>query len=409
MKKILSIVLCCVIGVSAFAQRDLSQRHSKIGGKNVATLNLRPAEKMAMATDYNYRLASYNTDDNYIDCSYSYDSQHRLIAVHELVPSEYELIDSVRYNEQNQLVRLDGYQRMGNIWMNVYFIEYTYNAQGLIASRSNYNNFDGIFELGGTYDYTYNEAGQIIHTELTMSDIVYQTGDYEYENGLLATEIWSYSNPFSQSDEFEPAERMSYTYNNDGNLSLIVYELYDGISTWSLYGRRTYTYNEQGNCTEIHAYDASGSETERSIFTYDNRLLEETLMPWNPEITRPQTFNNKNIYTVEEYWALDVDFVLQYVCDYEYNYVGINEGVGLAEVEQLPLTITPNPTENIIVLSGLAEGTHQMEIIDMAGRIVMSDNVSNSKQIDLSDLQKGCYLVKVMNNQNLYTSKVVLK
>ena len=408
MKKVLSFVLCCVIGISAFAQRDLSQRYSH-KGKFDKQLNFRPAEKMAKSADYNYRLASYNTDDLYITCEYHYDAYRRLVAVHELVPSEYELIDSIRYNEQNQLVRLDGYQKMGASWTNVYFIEYTYNAQGLIASRSNYNNFGGIFELGGTYDYTYNEAGQIIHTELTMGDMVYQTVDYEYENGLLATETWSYSNPFSQSGEFEPAERMSYTYNNSGNLTLITYETYDGISDWGLYGTRTYTYNEVGNCTEMHAYDADENETERSIFTYDNRLLEETLMPWTPEMTRPETFNNKNIYTLEEYWALDVDFVLQYVCDYEYNYVGIDEGVGLADVEQLPLTITPNPTENIIVLSGLAEGTHQMEIVDMAGRIVMSDNVSNSKQIDLSELQKGCYLVKVMNNQNLYTSKVIVK
>lgn len=408
MKKVLSFVLCCVIGISAFAQQDLSQRYSH-KGKFDKQLNYRPAEKMAKSADYNYRLVSYNTDDLYITCEYHYDAYRRLVAVHELVPSEYELIDSIRYNEQNQLVRLDGYQKMGASWTNVYFIEYTYNAQGLIASRSNYNNFGGIFELGGTYDYTYNEAGQIIHTELTMGDMVYQTVDYEYENGLLATETWSYSNPFSQSGEFEPAERMSYTYNNSGNLTLITYETYDGISDWGLYGTRTYTYNEVGNCTEMHAYDADENETERSIFTYDNRLLEETLMPWTPEMTRPETFNNKNIYTLEEYWALDVDFVLQYVCDYEYNYVGIDEGVGLADVEQLPLTITPNPTENIIVLSGLAEGTHQMEIVDMAGRIVMSDNVSNSKQIDLSELQKGCYLVKVMNNQNLYTSKVIVK
>jgi hypothetical protein len=408
MKKVLSFVLCCVIGISAFAQQDLSQRYSH-KGKFDKQLNFRPAEKMLSTGDYNYRLASYNTDDLYITCEYHYDAYRRLVAVHELVPSEYELIDSIRYNEQNQLVRLDGYQKMGASWTNVYFIEYTYNAQGLIASRSNYNNFGGIFELGGTYDYTYNEAGQIIHTELTMGDMVYQTVDYEYENGLLATETWSYSNPFSQSGDFEPAERMSYTYNNSGNLTLITYETYDGISDWGLYGTRTYTYNEVGNCTEMHAYDADENETERSIFTYDNSLLEETLMPWTPEMTRPETFNNKNIYTLEEYWALDVDFVLQYVCDYEYNYVGIDEGVGLADVEQLPLTITPNPTENIIVLSGLAEGTHQMEIVDMAGRIVMSDNVSNSKQIDLSELQKGCYLVKVMNNQKLYTSKVIVK
>lgn len=406
MKKILLFTVCCAVMLSVSAQ-GLFQKHTHLR-EDAKCLNLRPAEKMAKSADYNYRLASYNTDDLYITCEYHYDAYRRLVAVHELVPSEYELIDSIRYNEQNQLVRLDGYQLINSEWKHVYYIEYTYNNRGLIVTRSNYNEMYGEFELGGIYEYFYNEQDQITRSELLFMNSLYQVVDYVYQDGLLLSETWSYSDPFSYSEEFEPAEKIHYTY-TDNRLTTVYDSIYDVVDGWMYYGKQTYVYNEAGNCTEMHAYDADENETERSIFTYDNRLLEETLMPWTPEITRPQTFTNKNIYTLEEYWALDVDFVLQYVCDYEYNYVGIDEGVGLADVEQLPLTITPNPTENIIVLSGLAEGTHQMEIVDMAGRIVMSDNVSNSKQIDLSELQKGCYLVKVMNNQNLYTSKVIVK
>ena len=50
-----------------------------------------------------------------------------------------------------------------------------------------------------------------------------------------------------------------------------------------------------------------------------------------------------------------------------------------------------------------------MEIIDMAGRVMITDNITNNSTIDLSDLQKGCYLVKVMNNTSVYTSKVVVR
>lgn len=404
MKKILLFIVCCAVVFSVSAQKF--QRHSQRNEVR-KTLNFRPAEKMLTSGDYNYKMSSYNSDDNYINCYYSYDASHRLVSVYEIVPAEYELIDSVRYNEYNQMVRIDGYQLLGNTWKHVYYLEYTYNNQGLLASRSNYNNFDGVFEIGGTYEYFYNSNGQIISSELTMADMLYQVVEYEYENNLLATETWSYSNPFSQSDVFEPAERIEYTYNNDGNLTLITYNTFDGYA-WSVYGTRTYTYNEAGNCTEVHAYDADENETERSLFTYDNRLLEETLMPWTPEITRPETFTNKNIYTLEEYWALDANFVLQYVCDYEYNYVDI-DAVGLADVEQLPLTIAPNPTESLITLSRLKEGVHQMEVIDMAGRVVMTQEIKNNAIINLSSLQKGCYLVKVTNNDSLYSSKVIVK
>lgn len=405
MKKILLFIVCCAVVFSVSAQEF--QRHSQRNEVR-KTLNFRPAEKMALSGDYNYRLDSYNTDDYYLNCNYYYDSQRRLQAIYEIVPAEYELIDSVRYNEYNQMVRIDGYQLLGNTWKHVYYLEYTYNNQGLLASRSNYNNFDGVFEIGGTYEYFYNSNGQIVSTELTMGDMLYQVVEYEYENGLLATETWSYSNPFSSSDVFEPAERMDYSYNNDGNLILLTYNTFDGYS-WEVYGTRTYTYNEDGNCTEVHAYDADENETERSIFTFDNRLLEETLMPWTPEITRPETYTNKNIYRIEEYWALDANFTLQYVCDYEYNYIDINAEVGLEDVEANPLTLSPNPTQSTIMLSGLEEGVYKMEVMDMSGRVMLMDNITNNSLINLSSLQKGCYVVRVLNNDSIYSTKVIVK
>lgn len=405
MKKILLFIVCCAVAFSVSAQ--VFQRHSQ-RGDDKKTINFRPAEKMLTTGDYNYVLSSYNTDDLYITCEYHYDAYRRLTSVHEIVPSQYELIDSIRYNEQNQMVRLDGYQLIGNTWVNVYYLEYTYNNQGLIASRANYNNFDGVFELGGLYEYFYNPQGQLISTDLTMGDMLLQMVEYEYANGLLTTETWSYTfDPFASNPTFTASERIDYSY-NEGKLSLITYNVFDGFE-WSLYATRTYTYDEDGNCTEIHAYDADENETERSIFTFDNRLLEETLIPWTPELTRPQTYNNKNIYRIEEYWALDANFTLQYVCDYEYNYIDINAEVGLEDVEANPLTLSPNPTESTLILSGLKEGVYKMEVMDMSGRVMIMDNITNNSLINLSSLQKGCYVVKVSNNDSIYSSKVIVK
>ena len=126
MKKVLSFVLCCVVFASAFAQHAFT-KNEVIKSELVKKLNLRPAEKMAMNASYNYAMSSYNTDDYYITCTYTYDAQHRLISVYENVPSEYKLKDSIRYNEQNQLVRLDGYQLLYGQWKLVYYIEYTYS------------------------------------------------------------------------------------------------------------------------------------------------------------------------------------------------------------------------------------------------------------------------------------------
>lgn len=76
MKKILLFMICCAVAFSVYAQRF--QRHSQ-RGDDKKTINFRPVEKMLITIDYNYALSSYNTDDLYITCYYSYNASHRLV------------------------------------------------------------------------------------------------------------------------------------------------------------------------------------------------------------------------------------------------------------------------------------------------------------------------------------------
>jgi hypothetical protein len=85
------------------------------------------------------------------------------------------------------------------------------------------------------------------------------------------------------------------------------------------------------------------------------------------------------------------------------------DAVGLADVKELPLNIFPNPTKDVIILSGLKEGVYNMEVMDMSGRVMITDNITNNSLIDLSSLQKGCYVVKASNNDSTYSSKVIVK
>ena len=265
----------------------------------------------------------------------------------------------------------------------------------------------GEFELGGIYEYFYNEQDQITRSELLFMNSLYQVVDYVYQDGLLLSETWSYSDPFSFSEVFEPAEKIYYTY-TDNRLTTVYDSIYDVVDGWMYYGKQTYVYDQAGNTTEYHHYDANDKEIERSVYVFDQRTAEETLIPWTPEIVRPRTFNNVNIYTREKYWTLDTELVLQYVGDYIYTYVDI-DAVGLTDVEQLPLAIAPNPAENVITLSGFGEGVYKMDILDMSTRIVMSANVNNSMQINLSQLESGCYLVRISGNEGVYTSKLIVK
>lgn len=403
MKKILFVAFCVMLSVDAFAQQSLFQKHNHARDKAFDP-NFRPAERLAAKGEYNYRMSGYTTDDNYIICRYYYDNQHRLEAVYEYVPGEYELFDSVRYNEAGQLVRLDGYQSFGGQWLHVYYIEYAYNAAGLIASRTNYNNMDGDYQLGGVYQYTYNEQGQIVLTQLTMMGEVCQQVDYLYADGRLMSETWSYVD--FGTGNLVASDRIHYDY-DDGRLTCELDSIYDN-GMWRYYGRCDYSYDDAGNCSEYHRYDRNNAEVERSVYRYDERTVAETLMPWNPEMVRPELYNNVNIYTREEYWTLDVDMVLQYVGDYIYNYVGINDA-GIADLRQAPLAVSPNPANDRIVFSGLEEGSYPMEVVDMSGRVVMSAQVAASQPVDVSALQSGCYVVRVVDDNTIHTAKLVVR
>ena len=68
----------------------------------------------------------------------------------------------------------------------------------------------------------------------------------------------------------------------------------------------------------------------------------------------------------------------------------------------------PNPTSGILKVT--AENNFQMQVIDILGKVVYtSGNVANGANIDLSNLQKGVYIAKIVENEKTSTQKLILK
>lgn|SRR5574344_1194253 len=61
------------------------------------------------------------------------------------------------------------------------------------------------------------------------------------------------------------------------------------------------------------------------------------------------------------------------------------------------VTLYPNPTSDKFTIFGLSEGEHPMTLYSMAGTIVMQGICANGKEIDVSGIHKGVYVVKVAN------------
>ena len=356
--------------------------------------------------DYQWKMTSFYTDDYYQVCNFSYNADHRLLAMSDSIYGEYSVIDSMSYDAAGNLVRLSGWQRFGGVWENVYYIDYTYNAAGLITSRSNYNNFGGNWELGGIYHYTYNAQNQLVLTTLDFAGMLYQKIEYQYVGDDCVQELW-YSYSFDMGTLL-PSEKFVTSY-ADGHKVLVLDSVSDDGIYWMYNGKSTYQYDNRGNCTEFHRYNEANYEVERSLYTYNNAMpLNSTVIPWNPEMDRPRMYDNVDACVREAWYSLDVDHVLQYVCDFIYDYDDVVTGVQNPVMQEVLLY--PNPATDRVVLDGLQDVEAEVRIYDLSGRLLATCRATGpSMPLDVTFLAPGCYVVKVVQGDKEKVVKMVVE
>lgn len=398
MKKIYCFSLICWFGMFLYAQ---PAGHFRQGDHHIDKV-----EHLVAKNGYTHRLASYRTSDDYQICNFFYNSNGRLVAIKDSVRNDYSLIDSLTYDHLGQIVRMSGWQLLNGVWENVYVIYYEYDEEGNRISRTNYNNFDGVWELGGVYNYSYDSYGNVVLSELTMGGIVFQKVEYTYSSagGDLVCELWYGYN----GSRLFPSEKIVTVW-VDGKKD----REYDSVSDdgvhWRFNGRSEFFYDESGNCTEYHHYDNTGSEVERNIYDINTELpLSQTFMPWTPETTRPKTYQNVHAYDREAWYAVDVDHVLRYVCDYLYEYEETTAGIRTTET--LEVSVFPNPSHGFVTLRGVVGRVVAIRVMDVMGRTVMTSEIKpDVPVIDVQSLVPGCYVMQIVSDGGMSSVRLVIE
>lgn len=73
------------------------------------------------------------------------------------------------------------------------------------------------------------------------------------------------------------------------------------------------------------------------------------------------------------------------------------------------INIYPNPAGDILFIDNVAGiSIDMLEISDLAGRIIYSGNLSGSNVIDLSKIEAGNYLIKVISGEKIITEKLTV-
>ncbi|MBR9861372.1 T9SS type A sorting domain-containing protein [bacterium] len=82
---------------------------------------------------------------------------------------------------------------------------------------------------------------------------------------------------------------------------------------------------------------------------------------------------------------------------------------GVNEIQELELSIYPNPAQDQIFLNNAALIGENIEFYSLSGKTVLSETVPSSLTISLNQLSPGVYLVKVISGNKNYVSRLIIR
>jgi Secretion system C-terminal sorting domain len=308
-------------------------------------------------------------------------------------------------------------------------------------------------------DYTYDTAGQLTLTmgcrwDTTAGQWVNhyrQESFYDTEGNRIC--LVSY---FWHSDEELWAEDFMYEYSYDdkGNMILEIYKVWDEDNgEWMNYGKYVFTNDEEGTCTQFIRYQWDGISSEWMvlyeyvyIFNDDSREIGLMITGWDN--TLGQWFNSSKCeYSLDDNGnkILELDYVWDTISDewvystkYDYDY-DVNGNVtfymydrwnkdqyrwdnvdrgfnyySMADITDIagnasPMPcVWPNPADDYVVIEIREAGPVWIEICDMQGRIVASQQLNGNKEVPVHNLCEGIYLY-VIHGRNRISGKVVIR
>ena len=101
-----------------------------------------------------------------------------------------------------------------------------------------------------------------------------------------------------------------------------------------------------------------------------------------------------------KYQSTDTDNAI-----WEIDNIRVEEGVGIANTTVNNLSIYPNPVQNEVFVKGI-NGDAQVDIISMDGKVVMNKQIE-SNRVDVASLNEGLYIIRVISNNEVYTTRFV--
>ncbi len=271
------------------------------------------------------------------------------------------------------------------------------------------------------YDYTVNESllleTEYMWDENAMDWVLSWKAEYTYngDDKLSVTEEFNWD---SDATLWTNSWKTNLFYDANGNVDRQLDSTYlESSGIWQERGLAEYTYDDLYNpLTEIYSQWDEGSAqlvlSSRYEYIYeDGILLTELIVPpisWFVADYREQMVSKPLGYVSYDYNTETSTFDPYYREGYLYNE---HFPTRVHAFETLPFaSIFPNPAREYITLE--FEGkfhTVSFELFDVTGRRVLLKQVSNGESLNLEGLQKGLYLYRISEKEQVQTGKLMKK
>jgi hypothetical protein len=149
------------------------------------------------------------------------------------------------------------------------------------------------------------------------------------------------------------------------------------------------------------------SHKRNDIFIIEGIGSSFNFFPWwfglchNQRVTNLRCFIGENLtYHYSQEWMDNCDSVF------------FEKDQSLLENELNRLNVTPNPANQLLKVSELSQSMGHIEIFSINGQLVYSDikqEGSISTTLNVSNLEKGLYVVIFRNNESVLTKRVVIE
>jgi len=353
--------------------------------------------------------------------TYIYDANNRVI--------EYQLLEwDYTNNQWNKKTK-----KVTNYASNSYSTEYSVwdnslNQWSKEQKSEWFFNQDGLDTLGRIYSWnnqwdldsrihiSYNSNNDII---LELSEHKYagnwinnRKDEYTYDaNNNLINEIhyqWD-----AQSNSYIYSSKSIYGYNNQNKKVYYVEGDYNpNTSSWYFYDSTYQYFASNGDMDSTMDFtnptpNSSWQMDLKTKMTYDNNYTFSNLVLPMTLFTEDDLELFNHMLTQINGYSYDNG---QWPKDFVYNvYYSDFEGTGInLSTTRNKISISPNPANDYFRVSLDNMQMIDMHIYDASGRLLKSQKLNSSTNINIQDLERGIYFIQFIDeNQNVQTHKLI--